>query len=61
MIVPVRCFTCGKVLSDKWLTYEKMSKDASKDEKGEILDKLKITKLCCRIVMLTTVDMTDIL
>lgn len=24
MIIPVRCFTCGKVLADKWLHYERM-------------------------------------
>ena len=22
MIIPVRCFTCGSVLADKWLTYQ---------------------------------------
>lgn len=24
MIIPVRCFTCGKVLADKWLGYERL-------------------------------------
>ena len=24
MIIPVRCFTCGKVLADKWQAYERM-------------------------------------
>ena len=23
MIIPVRCFTCGKVLADKWNYYKK--------------------------------------
>ena len=23
MIIPVRCFTCGKVLADKWNHYQK--------------------------------------
>lgn len=23
MIIPIRCFTCGKVLADKWFAYEK--------------------------------------
>jgi DNA-directed RNA polymerase subunit N (RpoN/RPB10) len=35
MIIPVRCFTCGKVLANKWLYYEKkcaeLEKDANKD------------------------------
>ena len=24
MIIPVRCFTCGKVLGDKWEDYKKL-------------------------------------
>lgn len=24
MIIPIRCFTCGKVIADKWRAYEKM-------------------------------------
>jgi len=23
MIIPVRCFTCGKVIGNKWLTYQR--------------------------------------
>ena len=29
MIIPVRCFTCGAVLADKWLAYERMCKEAT--------------------------------
>lgn len=25
MIIPVRCFTCGKVIADKWLHYDRLS------------------------------------
>tara|TARA_Y100000748_G_scaffold282924_1_gene263630 strand:+ start:6637 stop:6888 length:252 start_codon:yes stop_codon:yes gene_type:complete len=25
MIIPVRCFTCGSVISDKWITYQKLT------------------------------------
>ena len=39
MIIPVRCFTCGKVLANKWRTFEKereklrkTSEKATKDE-----------------------------
>ena len=24
MIIPIRCFTCGKVISDKWLKYKEI-------------------------------------
>ena len=23
MIIPVRCFTCNKVIGNKWMTYQK--------------------------------------
>lgn len=27
MIIPIRCFTCGKVLADKWRRYEELCKE----------------------------------
>jgi len=38
MIIPVRCFTCGKVLANKWTTYQKRlveSKEAHESEEAE--------------------------
>ena len=79
MALPVRCFTCGKVLGDKWDTYVERCKEISpesdeldtsntrkespdgKTERGRILDDLQIKKMCCRTVMLTTVDMSTII
>ena len=26
MIIPIRCFTCGKLIADKWQEYEKLIK-----------------------------------
>jgi DNA-directed RNA polymerase I, II, and III subunit RPABC5 len=28
MIIPVRCFTCGKVLADKWEAYVRLCSEA---------------------------------
>jgi DNA-directed RNA polymerase I, II, and III subunit RPABC5 len=30
MIIPIKCFTCGKVLADKWLYYLKKCKELEK-------------------------------
>lgn len=30
MIIPIRCFTCGKVLADKWNYYSAKQKDIQK-------------------------------
>ena len=71
MIIPIKCFTCGKVLGNKWLYYKKEIEkksndddkniylDKNKNEKsiqGKILDELNLKKICCRRHMLTHVD-----
>lgn len=67
MIIPVRCFTCGKVLADKWIEYEAQVEkllEGKKTEQGNfdhqsrgyILDKLGLTKICCRRHMLGHVN-----
>lgn len=34
MIIPVRCFTCGKVIADKWRSYEKQCADLDAAEQA---------------------------
>ncbi len=33
MIIPVRCFTCGKTLADKWLYFDRKSKELDNQRK----------------------------
>ncbi len=81
MIIPVRCFTCGKVLADKWAEYERRISQhndakgvAPKNTtapsgatvvldsfRGDILNDLGITRMCCRRHMLTHVDLIDVI
>ena len=75
MIIPIKCFTCGTVLGNKYRYYlsevrkiklaRKMEVDKvvyltekhiDKTPEGEVLDKLHLTKMCCRRHMLTHVD-----
>ncbi len=74
MIIPVKCFTCGNVLANKYLFYlEEVSKEKKKNgdieqleyltesnlEKSveaQVLDRLNLTKPCCRRHMLTHID-----
>lgn len=37
MIIPVRCFTCGKVLADKWKYYNTKQKEIQKSVNVEDL------------------------
>ena len=76
MIIPVKCFTCGTVLADKYRYYNQQVKEIKftnkmeiekviylteenieKTPEGEVLDKLGLTKYCCRRHMLTHVDL----
>lgn len=57
MIIPVRCFTCGKVIGNKWDEYlVLLNADYSE---GEALDSLKLKRYCCRRMLLTHVDLIE--
>lgn len=58
MIIPVRCFSCGRVLGDKWEEFQERTEEQHEDTK-QVLDDLGITSYCCRSVMLTHVDLID--
>ena len=42
MIIPVRCFTCGKVLGNKWESY--LSLLSSDFTEGDALDQLGLKR-----------------
>ena len=54
MLVPVRCFTCGKLIADKYEDYQNKIKTGEEPQKG--LDELKIERYCCRRMLLTSVQ-----
>jgi DNA-directed RNA polymerase subunit N (RpoN/RPB10) len=75
MIIPIRCMNCGKVLADKWLYYREEVKRERKSEAPQpiymdgktvpetvelkVLQRLGLTRYCCRKHMLTHVDLID--
>lgn len=53
-MIPVRCFTCGKVIGDKWEEFkEKVSKG---ENTGKVLDELGIKRYCCRRIFISHVE-----
>ncbi len=56
MIIPVRCFTCGKVIGDKYEIYAQRIQQNGEDPKV-VLDDLGLTRYCCRRMLLTYVDL----
>jgi len=58
MQIPVRCPSCGKVISDKWEEFKERTEEGDED-KQEVLDDLGLEKYCCRTVFMTHVDTMD--
>lgn len=56
MLIPVRCFSCGKVVGHLWEEYRKRV-DAGEDSK-KVLDDLGIKRYCCRALFIGNVDLT---
>ncbi len=57
MIIPVRCFTCGKLIADKWEDFAKRVKAG--EDSGKVLDSLGVTRYCCRRMLLSHVEIID--
>ncbi len=54
MLIPVRCFTCGNLIADKFEEYQNKVKSGEEPEK--VLDSLGFERYCCRRMLLTTVE-----
>jgi len=54
MLVPVRCFTCGNLIADKFEDYQTRVK--SGEEAAKVLDSLGMKRYCCRRMLLTSVE-----
>ena len=87
MIIPVKCYTCGKCLSDKYEYYDKELERRKKELEikaiqnntkiidpllinikddvikktiaGEIMDELGLIRICCRKILLTSINIID--
>jgi DNA-directed RNA polymerase subunit N len=57
LIIPVRCFTCGKLIADRWEEFARRVKAGERPKK--ILDDLGMTRYCCRRMFISHVDVVD--
>ncbi|MEM2901899.1 MAG: DNA-directed RNA polymerase subunit N [Candidatus Bathyarchaeia archaeon] len=57
MIIPVRCFTCGKLIGDKWEEYKRRVEAG--EEAMKVLDSLGVTRYCCRRMLTSHVELID--
>ena len=56
-LMPIRCFSCGKVVADKQIIYENKIKEGLSPK--TILDCLNINKYCCRRMFLGHIDLFE--
>lgn len=57
MLIPIRCFTCGALIGDKYEEFKKRVEQG--EEAAKVLDELGIKKYCCRRMLLSNVDIID--
>ncbi len=58
MIIPIRCFSCGKPIAHLWEEFKKRVE--SGEEAKKVLDELGLERYCCRAVFLGNVDLLDL-
>ena len=54
MLIPVRCFTCGNLIADKFESYK--TRVSADEDAATVLDSLGVSRYCCRRMLLTTVE-----
>lgn len=57
MLVPVRCFTCGKVVASAFEAFVRRTQAG--EEPRKVLDDLGLSRYCCRRMILSNVDLID--
>lgn len=54
MLLPIRCYTCGKVLANLTTQWEQYQKESPNDWKL-FFEKYKIQRYCCKRIFMTQV------
>jgi len=54
MIIPIRCFSCGKPIAHLWKKFQE--KLEAGEEPAKVLDELGLERYCCRAAFLGQTD-----
>ncbi|MBW2971079.1 DNA-directed RNA polymerase subunit N [Candidatus Woesearchaeota archaeon] len=57
MMIPIRCWSCGKPIAHLWEEFNERS--AAGEERKKVLDSLGLERYCCRATFLGQVDLID--
>lgn len=58
MMIPIRCFSCGKPLGHLWEEYKERVEKG--EEPKKVLDSLGLERYCCRSTLMGNVDLIDV-
>jgi len=58
MIIPVRCFACGKPIGHLWEEYKRRVEEGENPKK--IFEDLNIERFCCRSMFLGQTDLVEL-
>ncbi len=59
MIIPMRCFSCGKPIAHLWKEFKE--KIAKGENPKKVLDDLGLERYCCRAVFIGHTDMLELI
>ena len=54
MLTPVRCFTCGNLVANKYVEYSNRVKAG--EDPAKIMDSLNMKRYCCRRMFISSVE-----
>ena len=57
MIIPIRCWSCGKPVAHLWENFQERVEKG--EDKKKILDELGLERYCCRAMLLSHVDLIE--
>jgi DNA-directed RNA polymerase subunit N len=57
MIIPVRCFTCGKVVGSAYRPF--VERTRAGEEPRKVLDELGLSRYCCRRMILSHSELIE--
>lgn len=58
MIIPVRCFSCGKPIGHLWEEFKKRISNGENSKK--VMDELGLERACCRAMFLGQTDLIEL-
>ena len=56
-MIPIRCFTCGALIGDKWEEFKRRVEAG--EPAGKVLDELGVERYCFRRMLISHVEAID--